>query len=289
MSLTPRRPRARPRPKQYRHALRSALAPLLALAVSHPTHAQGAERLAWTALDTGRPTECAQAFARFAIDTHIDRGPSEDIARTAFWTAQCAARARARGRARQWLAWLRRHHPESFHARVASRPGADIGAPPDWSTLIEAIITVESSGHHDARSPTGALGLMQLMPATAKKLLRPSHTAPDTVKRCLLDPRCNRRLGEHHLLDLARRLDRDLIAVLAAYAAWHRRHRDTHPLEAIDRLPILETRRYVARVIAETCRRTERVSHTACRTYHDLRAGRRPRAPLPIVVSHVVS
>ena len=129
---------------------------------------------------------------------------------------------------------------------------------------------------------------MQLMPATARRHLRPPHTTPDTVTRCLLDPQCNRRLGERHLHHLIRRLDGDLIAVLAAYnagepatARWRRLHRHTHPIEAIDRLPILETRRYVARVITEACRRTERLSHTACRTYHDIRAGRRPRAPLP--------
>lgn len=83
--------------------------------------------------------------------------------------------------------------------------------------LIAAVIAVESKGESDARSHRGALGLMQLMPATARDmaaLLDEDAPAEDD----LLDPGRNIRLGSAYL---RRQLDRyeNLSLALAAYNA----------------------------------------------------------------------
>lgn len=50
---------------------------------------------------------------------------------------------------------------------IVKKTSSDYGIDPD---LIHAIITVESSWHPQAVSPKGAMGLMQLMPLTARSL-----------------------------------------------------------------------------------------------------------------------
>lgn len=75
--------------------------------------------------------------------------------------------------------------------------------------LIHAVIAVESGFNPAARSRYGALGLMQLMPGTARRY--------GVTNR--LDPAQNIRGGARYLRDLMTMFDNDLQLVLAAYNA----------------------------------------------------------------------
>jgi soluble lytic murein transglycosylase len=75
--------------------------------------------------------------------------------------------------------------------------------------LIAAVIDVESNWHPDAVSPKGALGLMQLMPDTARK-----YGAFNPF-----DPEQNVAAGTRYLTDLMWLFNGDLRLVTAAYNA----------------------------------------------------------------------
>lgn len=99
--------------------------------------------------------------------------------------------------------------------------------------LIKAVAMVESGLNPRARSPKGALGLMQLMPETARQ-----YGVKDPY-----DPHQNLRGGATHLGSLLERYDGDLTLTLAAYNAGSgavKRYRGVPPYR--------ETRDYVRKV-----------------------------------------
>jgi hypothetical protein len=77
------------------------------------------------------------------------------------------------------------------------------------AALIHAVISVESGYNPSARSHAGAVGLMQLMPETAKR-----YGVTDR-----LDPAQNIRGGARYLRDLKAMFNNQLHLVLAAYNA----------------------------------------------------------------------
>ncbi len=77
------------------------------------------------------------------------------------------------------------------------------------SALLHALITVESRYNPAALSPRGAQGLMQLMPATARRY--------GVVNA--FDPEQNVRGGAQYLRDLLALFDRDVDLAVAAYNA----------------------------------------------------------------------
>jgi soluble lytic murein transglycosylase-like protein len=89
---------------------------------------------------------------------------------------------------------------------VAATQGQD-------ASLIKAIVHVESGFDARAVSPKGAMGLMQLMPATAQQL------GLDDAPLRLLDPAVNLRVGSQHLARLLRLFPQRLDLALAAYNA----------------------------------------------------------------------
>lgn len=84
--------------------------------------------------------------------------------------------------------------------------------------LLQALIATESGFDPAAVSPKGAVGLMQIMPATAERYgVKADRSAP--VARKLTDPRTNVRTGSRYLRDLIRMFPGQLELALAAYNA----------------------------------------------------------------------
>jgi soluble lytic murein transglycosylase-like protein len=78
--------------------------------------------------------------------------------------------------------------------------------------LVRAIIQIESGWQPGAVSPKGAMGLMQLMPATAEQF---GVTHPFYIHESI-------RGGVAYLAELVSRFHGDLRLVMAAYAAGER-------------------------------------------------------------------
>ena len=118
-----------------------------------------------------------------------------------------------------------------FHQEIVSA-ARKAGIDP---ALVHAVIGVESAYNARAVSPKGAVGLMQVIPDTARR-----YGVED-----LLNPRQNLNAGTQYLSYLMRVFDGDLTLVLAAYNAGENavlRHGRTIP-------PYRETRGYVPRVM----------------------------------------
>ena len=124
--------------------------------------------------------------------------------------------------------------------------------------MVFALIRQESAFKRDARSPVGALGLMQLMPATAKQTGR---LIKRPVRRNweILDADTNIHLGTSHLNHLMRRYKENRIFTAVAYNAGPHRIRkwlpkdDTRPADVwIEGVPFDETRGYIKRILAYT-------------------------------------
>jgi len=99
-------------------------------------------------------------------------------------------------------------------------------------TLILGVIQQESGGDANARSPVGATGLMQLMPATAAGLgVNPN------------DPKDNVRGGVKYLLQQLKAFDNDIPKALAAYNAGPGNVQKYGGIP-----PFAETRNYVAKI-----------------------------------------
>jgi soluble lytic murein transglycosylase-like protein len=98
------------------------------------------------------------------------------------------------------------------HLREAAREqGVDF-------ELLQALIATESGFDPRAVSPKGAVGLMQIMPATAVRYgVVGDH--PEAVAKKLTDPRTNVRTGARYLRDLIRMFPGQIELALAAYNA----------------------------------------------------------------------
>ncbi len=114
--------------------------------------------------------------------------------------------------------------------------------------VVLSLIRQESVFNPLARSPVGARGLMQLMPATARRFKR------SVRDKHLVNPAINMDIGIRYLKNLLKRYDGNLVYTLAAYnagesrvARWKDQYFDTDAsiLKNIEAIPFLETRNYV--------------------------------------------
>lgn len=121
-------------------------------------------------------------------------------------------------------------------------------------SLLYALARQESALYPKAKSPVGAMGLMQLMPATAK------HTAkkwgyPQPRPQQLVEPTLNIRLGSAYLRELLDQYQGNRVLATAAYNAGPGRVRQWRsdagmPMDAwVESIPYRETRHYVQNVL----------------------------------------
>ena len=131
--------------------------------------------------------------------------------------------------------------------------------------LVAALIRQESRFEADALSSSGAYGLMQLMPGTARQLAR-RRALPESR---LYEPELNIQLGTRFLAQLLARFNGSLEKAVAAYNAggtrveeWGTRSATADPAEFVESIPVGQTREFVYVVMRNY------------RFYRDLYAGR---------------
>ena len=122
--------------------------------------------------------------------------------------------------------------------------------------FVYALVRRESRFMPKAVSSARARGLMQVMPATARKVARKHRYSRYRLSRLTL-PATNVIIGATYLRDLAERFDGRPVEVASAYNAgpgravrWRRNNREADLLARVENIPFLETRLYVKAVLA---------------------------------------
>jgi soluble lytic murein transglycosylase len=121
--------------------------------------------------------------------------------------------------------------------------------------LLRGVVAAESGGDESAKSRAGALGLTQLMPATAREQAERLKLAPPDDAALLADPALNLRLGAAYLRRMLDLFDADEVLALAAYNAgpgrvtgWRRQAPGADGPAVLAQHGFRETRAYVQRV-----------------------------------------
>ena len=136
------------------------------------------------------------------------------------------------------------------------RYAAEAQIPPTWAY---GVARSESLFMRDVRSRAGAIGLMQLMPATGREVAREIRL-PYSGLNTLTDPQHNIRLGTTYLGQMTEQFGGNRVLATAAYNAGPHRVVEWLPADGsldariwIENIPFNETRKYVRRVLeAET-------------------------------------
>ena len=138
-------------------------------------------------------------------------------------------------------------------------PQQALGNAPIEQAFVYAITRQESAFDPQATSSSGAKGLMQLMPATAK--IEASKVGIEFDAARLTDPHYNVTLGANHLGRLVENFNGSYILAIASYNAgpgnvkkWIDAFGDPRdgkidPVDWVERIPFTETRNYVQRVL----------------------------------------
>ena len=135
--------------------------------------------------------------------------------------------------------------------------------------LAFAVIRQESAFTSDARSHAGALGLMQLMPQTARLSARRMGMALHS-RMALIDAETNLKLGMHYLHNVLMQYNNNMVLATAAYNAgeyrvnkWIPEHGSEDADIWTETMPFTETRQYVQNILLFM-------------TIYDQRLGRQP-------------
>lgn len=123
----------------------------------------------------------------------------------------------------------------------------EYGVNPDW---LKAQAIAESNLDPRAKSPVGARGLMQFMPATWREYWDKLYGSRGLPTGSPFNPEESIRAGARYMRDLLRAFDGDLDQALAAYNwGWGRVRRHVRKHGRLDHslLPE-ETSRYIARI-----------------------------------------
>lgn len=123
------------------------------------------------------------------------------------------------------------------------------------SNLVAGVILSESKFKLEARSHKGAVGLMQLMPKTAKWIAEQTEDKYFSLET-LNDPEINIRFGTWYLSSLKKEFEGNEVLMLAAYNAgrgnvkeWMNIYQWNMDFNDIDQIPFVETRKYVKKVL----------------------------------------
>jgi soluble lytic murein transglycosylase len=228
-----------------------------------------------------RPGPAREQFAHFAdVDSAMDRvrelrsaGMDDEVGYEVSWLNSDPQSSAERALA---IADAFRRTDEPAAAVAAARRALAEGAAPDARTyrllyprqfedhletqsaeagldplLVAALIRQESSWETRARSRVGAVGLMQVMPATGRLIARSLRVRGWHAEQ-LYQPETNLRFGTWYLGQTLRQFGGDLPRALAAYNAGGSRIREwaTGPAATdselfVERIDLRETRDYV--------------------------------------------
>jgi soluble lytic murein transglycosylase len=137
--------------------------------------------------------------------------------------------------------------------------------------LVLGLIRRESAFDAEAKSPAGALGLMQLMPGTGAEMARLLKESWRS-ERSLLEPDVNLRYGSAYFRGLMDRFHHHFALAAAAYNAGPNRVERWRPVRKpmpadiwVETLPFIETRQYVIAVLSHAVIYSERLGGAGLR------------------------
>lgn len=119
------------------------------------------------------------------------------------------------------------------------------------ASFIASVIKTESRFDKNAVSSKGAIGLMQLLPSTAKWIYE-KYYGSDFDEKMLFDPEINIRIGTKFLYELFEKYN-DKVMVLACYNAGEKVAKDwLKENSALEKTQIKykETQNYVSKVLS---------------------------------------
>jgi soluble lytic murein transglycosylase len=188
-----------------------------------------------------RPADFATRKARIAL-----KGSAQAVLR------EVATQIGDPGIALRFGSWSPTARPRAY-ASIVEAAAKKHGVDPN---LLFAVMRVESIYNRRIVSYAGAVGLMQIMPTTGRRIAlelgQPKYSVSD-----LLDPTTNVQMAAWYLGSLIERFDGRLPLAIASYnggphnvRVWMSQHHPSTPLDAfLERIPFSQTHRYVRRVL----------------------------------------
>lgn len=141
--------------------------------------------------------------------------------------------------------------PTAFRQAV-SYEAAKNSLESDW---VFSLIRQESAFTPDAKSPVGALGIMQIMPRTGRAIAK-RNGIHFKGEKTLLRPEKNIAMGTLYLAELLDRFDNNMVMATAAYNAgphrvkqWRPKYNDLPGDIWVETIPFKETRNYVKNIL----------------------------------------
>lgn len=167
-----------------------------------------------------------------------------------------------------------------LHEREVAQAASQEGVPAE---TIYAVMRQESRFVPHAISSAGALGLMQIMPGTARRMWRRRHESEPFSDLRLFDPTINVALGAAYLAKLQQRYSGNLAYVAAAYNAgpqrvdeWLRQPHGTTNVAFVELIPFDETREYVKAVLTNEAMYRARLGADISKSRQANDGGQRP-------------
>jgi len=118
--------------------------------------------------------------------------------------------------------------------------------------LLYGVARQESSFRPKVKSWAGAIGIMQLIPATARRMASKFELIGNDLEQRLLEPKYNIKLGSLYLRELNRYFKGFQPAVLGGYNAgeyavdqWLARRKHSDPLMWVELVPFSQTKDYI--------------------------------------------